>query len=119
MGRLKFNSYQTEAMRTLRDQSGMSYASIGKVFGCTGETVKTYLFPDYRAKKYALRNARKKGLPIPAEQKENALRQVTLAEVAQKAAKGKKIHGEIRNATIDDLAMLNDMFNVSFTVYFD
>lgn len=116
------NNEQVEVMRMLRNKEGLSYERIGKVFGVSGETAKAYILPEYRKAKDARRRARlanKKATAVDDTRKENALRQVTLAEVAKKAAREKKIHGEIRNATIDDLATLNDMFNVSFTVYFD
>ena len=121
--KFKCNNEQVEVMRMLRNMEGLSYERIGKVFGVSGETAKSYILPEYRKAKDARKRARlanMKATAVDDTQKENALRQVTLAEVAKKAAREKKIHGEIRNATIDDLATLNDVFeNVSFTIYFD
>jgi len=117
----KCNNEQVEVMRILRNKEGLSYEKIGKIFGVSGETAKRYILPKYRAETDARKRERlmKKASVVGGNQRDGALRQVTLSEVAEKAAKGKKIHGEIRNATIDDLATLNDMFNVSFTVYFE
>lgn len=53
---------------------------------------------------------------------ETGLRSVTLSEVLKKAEDAareeKRVHGTIHNATIDDLATLNEMFDVTFTVTF-
>lgn len=120
----KVTAEQVEAMRKLRE-TGMSYAKIGKAFGVSIETARRYINPDVM-QRYLEDIAKRKEERMVARAKkataETGLRSVTLSEVLKKAEEAareeKRVHGTIYNATIDDLATLNEMFDVTFTINF-
>lgn len=100
-------------------------SQLADMFHCSATTIDYTIHPEHRERAYAARKARsaakkRKVEMVDSEQIDNNIRSLTLAEVAKKVETGtKRIDGEIRNATIEDLATLSDMFNVKFTVYFD
>lgn len=120
----KVKAEQVEAMRKLRGV-GMSYPQIGKAFGVSAETARRYINPDVM-QRYLENRARRREEKMAARAKkataETGLRSVTLSEVLKKAEDAareeKRVHGTIHNATIDDLATLNEMFDVTFTINF-
>ena len=81
-------------------------SQLADMFHCSATTIDYTIHPEHRERAYAARKARS------AAKKRKV-------EMVDSETGTKRIDGEIRNATIEDLATLSDMFNVKFTVYFD
>ena len=115
-----FTEDQENMIRRIYATGGVTLAELAKIFKCSPTTIKYTVNPEYRVRAYerAKIKRRMKATPAPKDVPET-VRKLTLEEVIKKAENGAKtINGTIHNATIDDIATLNDMFNVTFTVHF-
>lgn len=119
MSSRKVTKEDAEMMRKLREEAGFSYAEIAKIFKVSPETARRNI-NQHLAKRHA--DMETERYHIKKAEKTNGVsdyvKDLTLAEVIQKVENGaKKIEGNINNATLDDIAMLNEIFDVTFTVH--
>ena len=124
MSKRMFTEDQENMIRRIYASGGVSMSSLARVFKCSPTTIKYTIDPECRAKVYEQQRISKaakrkmKATPAPKHVPET-VRQLTLEEVVKRAENGAKtINGTIHNATIDDIATLNDLFDVTFTVHF-
>lgn len=95
---------------------------LAEMFSCSPATISYAVFPEKRERLYEQqkRNKKRKAQLATVSNVARTVRDLTLADVEKKVETGaRRVHGEIQNATIDDLKTLSDTFNVRFTVYFE
>lgn len=123
MSKRKVTKEDAEMMKMLRSK-GLTYVEIGKIFSVSPETAHRNIDPEYHEKRLLENRERRNHVGIRAKKVSEvkgipeSVKDLTLAEVIQKVENGaKKIEGNINNATLDDIAMLNEIFDVTFTVH--
>ena len=95
---------------------------LAEMFSCSPTTISYTVHPEKRERLYEQqkRYKKRKAQLATVSNVARTVRDLTLADVEKKVEAGaRRVHGEIQNATIDDLKTLSDTFNVRFTVYFE